>query len=179
VLSTAVLVFSAGHLLSTLPSEYRSEFEALNLPSYGLVPTLLGATVIIAVTFWSMYLRVFIRERETAQLRQDLINGDWVMNYNPQLNNAQKRIQFLPDGRIGEGSNENETSWTASNELLTLWRMNGDLQNKFRYDTKTRMLASTNEPTADAMKRGIRDQLIFPAEFARPSVRASSTATGS
>jgi hypothetical protein len=85
-----------------------------------------------------------------------LIDG-WILNFNPASTRASKRISFNDDGSIREGKNKNEFRWQISSDLLAIYRENGSLQNKFRYDEETNRFICINDSNA----KGIKDQIIY------------------
>ena len=110
--------------------------------------------------------------RSKIDLEKILASELWILNYNPRSAAASKYIQFLSDGTVGEGRNENESSWAVLEGLLTIWKQDGSLQNRFRYNDAQQRFESTDEPEADAMKRGIRGQSIY-----RPPLTDAPSAT--
>ncbi|UWU89106.1 hypothetical protein [Bradyrhizobium sp. CB1015] len=86
-----------------------------------------------------------------------LLKDGWVLNFNPAVLTGRKLISFNSDGKIGEGRNKNEWTWSMVGDELEIRRQNGDLQNRFRFDPHSTKFISTNHPDA----KGIRDQFIF------------------
>src|SRR5258706_1893058 len=86
-----------------------------------------------------------------------LLKDGWILNFNPEVLTGRKIISFNPDGKIGEGRNRNEYTWSMVGSELEIRRQNGDLQNRFRFDPQGNKFISTNHPDA----KGIRDQFIF------------------
>jgi hypothetical protein len=88
-----------------------------------------------------------------------LLIGGWTLNFNPAVRSprAHKKISFNTDGTVGEGRNRNEFNWKISNGLLEIYKEDGLLQNKFRYDESTDRFVCTNDPDA----RGIKNQIIY------------------
>lgn len=103
--------------------------------------------------------RLFAVRRETIADR--IVESGWILNFNPKHPKGRKAISFKPEGEIGTGRNQNEHTWKIANGHLEIWKENGDLQNRFLYDEENDRFVSTNEPEADAIKRGIRDQEIY------------------
>jgi hypothetical protein len=86
-----------------------------------------------------------------------LLTDKWILNFNPEIFTGRKIISFNSDGKIGEGRNRNEYTWSMVGDELEIRRQNGDLQNRFRFDREGNKFISTNHPDA----KGIRDQFIF------------------
>jgi hypothetical protein len=86
-----------------------------------------------------------------------LSKDGWILNFNPALATGRKLISFNSDGKIGEGRNQNEWTWSMVGDELEIRRQNGDLQNRFRFDPHGTKFISTNHPAA----KGIKDQFIF------------------
>jgi TIR domain len=86
-----------------------------------------------------------------------LIDG-WILNFNPGSPNGRKKISFNSDGTIGQGRNKNEFKWQLTRDsILTIYREDGSLQNKFSYDQSTNRFICINDRSA----KGIRDQIIY------------------
>lgn len=92
---------------------------------------------------------------EDAVMRTLLTPG-WILHFNISNPKARKEISFNPDGTVGKGRNANEFTWRINDGLLEITRLNGDLQNFFRYDKKTDRFVCTNDPR----KKGLPDQII-------------------
>lgn len=86
-----------------------------------------------------------------------LLSDGWILNFNPEIFTGRKLISFNSDGKIGEGRNSNEYTWSMVGDELEIRRQNGDLQNRFRFDRQGNKFISTNHPDA----KGIKDQFIF------------------
>lgn len=94
-------------------------------------------------------------------LRDILIEGDWILHFNPGAGGGRKSISFLPNGAIGEGNNSNEHTWAiegASGEYLTIYRANGSVQNVFYFSDQSGRL----EYMPDSRSQGIKNQFIAP-----------------
>lgn len=104
--------------------------------------------------------RIHLTVRE--QLVHELTNQDWMLFFNPKHKNARKVINFSKNGEIHEGQNENEHSWYLDGSELVITKEDGSLQNRFNFDATDSVFKSTNDPNADALKRGIADQLLIP-----------------
>jgi hypothetical protein len=73
--------------------------------------------------------------------------------YNPAKPGATKDISFLPDGQIGRGKNQNETSWRVVDDaLLEILNADGAVHNRFEFDPKQRILVSTNDSDTIAVR---------------------------
>ena len=83
--------------------------------------------------------------------------------FNEKHPKGSKKIEFRPDGSIGEGRNANEAQWQLDDEELVIWQENGDLQNRFRYMQETDRFISTDDLASAAVKRGHMGQFIEPA----------------
>jgi hypothetical protein len=94
-----------------------------------------------------------------------LLRDGWILNFNPEVLTGRKIISFNPDGKIGEGRNRNEYTWSMVGSELEIRRQNGDMQNRFRFDPQGTKFVSTNHPDA----KGIRDQFIFRDRAAQKS----------
>ena len=92
-------------------------------------------------------------------LNEKIRLGSWILIFNPTLTSprARKKISFNAEGTVGEGRNRNESDWKINNGLLEIYRENGLLQNKFRYEEKNNKFICTSDPNA----KGIRDQVIY------------------
>jgi hypothetical protein len=103
-------------------------------------------------------------EKESLARREhlmiSLLNQDWILVFNPRMPNGKKRIKFFADGNIGDGKNLKETRWELDGEELVIWRENGDLQNRFRFDEQTSRFVSTGDPAAGAVQEGHMEQFV-------------------
>lgn len=89
-------------------------------------------------------------------LTQTITTARWMLHLNPRHLKAKKEITFEADGTIGKGRNQNEHTWQTEGDLLDIVRENGDLQNRFSYDSESNSFLCTNVPHA----KGIKDQVI-------------------
>lgn len=64
--------------------------------------------------------------------------------YNPK-NNISKRIEFLPDGTIGLGQNQNEYRWIVKNDKLIIFNDKNQVYSRFYYDSEYDRLNNTND----------------------------------
>lgn len=131
-----------------------------------VIAAMFGAMVSSISIFMSTVKRLKIVKNKKARrdhLFNQITTQDWMLIYNPARKHARKLINFSASGEIQEGSNENEYSWHIDDGQLVILRKDGSLQNTFIQDERTGTFKSTNDPTADALKRGIKDQVILPA----------------
>lgn len=94
---------------------------------------------------------------DTTRLREILLGGRWMLNFNPARPTGKKEISFAPDGRIAVGANSNESRWEFLDEILRITRATGELQNDFRFDEDRGQFVCTNNSFA----KGLKDQTIF------------------
>lgn len=118
-----------------------------------------------------------VREREEEMIDKErqilnlLRNDIWVLIFNANKKSGLKHIEFGDDGIITKGDNENETSWRVRGEFLEIFRANGELQSRFRYNESKGMFEHTN----DEDTRSLRGQMIvredaIPPGFTMPGV---------
>ena len=67
---------------------------------------------------------------------------DFVFN---ESSNQSKMIEFVSNGRIGQGRNNNEHSWRIDNDKLIILNDKNQIYSRFIYDKETRILKNTNE----------------------------------
>jgi hypothetical protein len=84
-----------------------------------------------------------------------LLQSGWALNFNPKNQQMRKPISFEPDHTIGTGRNDNEHRWELSGQTLEIWRKNGDLQNRFRYDASGERFVCTDDSDAAGIPRQV------------------------
>ena len=95
-----------------------------------------------------------------------ILAGEWIFEFAPaSAIHGRKKLTFNADGTIGMGQNKNEDHWEMETAgTLAIWRHDGTLQNRFRYDEKQDRFICTNDSTAV----GLKDQSIY-----RPQLQVS------
>jgi hypothetical protein len=88
---------------------------------------------------------------QKQQLRQIVVEGRWEMHFDYRNPAGRKTITFLENGHIGEGRNQNETTWRLENEELTVVRATGALQNRFAYDPSRQLFFSISDASAEGL----------------------------
>lgn len=131
-----------------------------------VIAAMLG-TLIAGLSIFSSVVRTLrvqlSEQKDKDRLSHRLTNQDWILIYNPKTKNARKIINFSSSGEIHEGHNDNEHSWRIEDGSLVICREDGSIQNVFEYDERATAFKSTNDPNSDAIRRGIKDQVIIPA----------------
>ena len=150
----------AQEILSSIVSGF-----SLSAIAAAIIAALSGALAVIATISSAKIrelrtVRIHLTVRE--QLIHELTNQDWLLFFNPKNRHARKIINFSKDGEIHEGRNENEHSWHLDQSELVITKKDGSLQNRFYFDETDCVFKSTNDSKADALKRGIADQLLIP-----------------
>jgi hypothetical protein len=92
-----------------------------------------------------------------ASIESKLLSMNWKLNYNPAIPGKEKPLVFNAGGTFGEGGNPNEARWELSDDTLVIFRENGMLQNKFRYDKSGDRFTWIKDPAA----KGINHQVIY------------------
>lgn len=140
-----------------------------HLPRTGVVAEIELMKWVGGFVFAALLATTLIRSSEVPKLRsvisslrqqsipERIKEPGWILNYNPAKPNATKPISFEKNGRIGEGGNGNEYSWVLDQGLLVIRRKNGELQNKFKYDSETDQFKSIPDEEA----KGIKGQFIY------------------
>ncbi|MDD3816229.1 MAG: hypothetical protein PHZ02_16475 [Desulfocapsaceae bacterium] len=83
--------------------------------------------------------------RNSRKLQKLLLSGrKLTFVFNSEAGKT-KIVTFLPDGKIGEGSNENEYSWRIKHGQLEIFASDGSLYSRFKLDGKTGRLCHTND----------------------------------
>jgi hypothetical protein len=122
---------------------------------------LVGAAV--AITSGAFLVgRLRSSEQQKTTLREQTIQSrlfqqGWKFNFNPKYPYKIKPISFNADGTIGEGRNDNETSWRWDGDVLELIRSDGKVQNRLRYNPDLDRFVAT-QPSAT---NHIKDQYIY------------------
>lgn len=81
------------------------------------------------------------------------------LQFNPKKGkNGSKLMMFGPDGKILEGSNDNEYSWQANNGKLELINKDGKVFSRFNLDLPTNLFLHTN----DSDTLSIKGQYLIP-----------------
>jgi hypothetical protein len=81
------------------------------------------------------------------------------LQFNPKKGrDGSKIIMFGPEGKILEGSNDNENSWRARNGRLELLNSDGKVFSRFKLDPPTNLFLHTNE--SDTLS--IKGQYLVP-----------------
>lgn len=95
---------------------------------------------------------------EDEELSKRLASPDeeWVLVFNPENPGGIKRISFRPDGSIGLGKNEHETTWRIKNGLLEILNAQDQFHSRFEYHPSSNSFQHTN----DADTQSIRSQRI-------------------
>jgi hypothetical protein len=111
---------------------------------------------ILLVPVFSFFTWLFTPFRWYSQnrhLRLLVIGRTFIFTFNP-VGPKQKVMTFLEDGRIGEGRNNNESSWRLSRGCLEIFGVDNQIYSRFRFDKESGQLVHTN----DAVTRSIRGQ---------------------
>ncbi|MFN3712253.1 MAG: hypothetical protein ACK4SX_01205 [Alcanivoracaceae bacterium] len=131
----------------------------------GTLATVLGGILLGGMAWFAWPLRWKIQGRVIKKL----VAGDRLFNfvYNPS-ENLSKALSFLADGRIGEGSNENECTWRIRRGKLEILAADDKVYSRFRYDRTNGFLRHTNDPEL----RSISGQFLQPrfVRVVRPDV---------
>lgn len=95
----------------------------------------------------------------------------WKLTYNPKITDGGKDIEFCmafgPGGIsrvIGEGRNSNEYSWRERDKYLEIFKQNGRIHNRFKYNDSKKIFESTNDSDVAAIGR----QFIHPKPSGKP-----------
>ena len=99
-------------------------------------------------------------ESQNTDLERTLLRTRYKFVFNPALDRS-KIITFLPNGMIGEGRNNNETTWQLSNDKVEIFDGSGKLYSRFGFLNDGRSLHHTNEPDT----RSIRGQYMIPIDM--------------
>ncbi len=111
---------------------------------------------------------VFIDSLRSAQLPQlplvqpvsaesALLTRRWVLVFNRNSQSGSKAVTFLRDGKVGEGSNKNESSWRLSGDVLEFRNEEGALQSAFRFNEGQQRWVQT----AESYTRTARHQYMY------------------
>lgn len=149
----AFFVFYAAPLLINLG------FRLVLLAGVLIAAAVLGHVLYKNTELWRWKSEALSLRKSTV--RDRLLQPGWHLNFNAKHPNGSKSLEFLEDGGIGEGRNDNEHTWTLEGQILAIRRSNDTLQNRFRYDEATDRFISTDDAEADAVKRGYKGQYIF------------------
>lgn len=84
--------------------------------------------------------------KEDEALFTIAVSGRWMLYYNPENQMVKKVITFLDNGSIGEGKNENESSWRVRNELLEILNSHDQIFSRFTYIPASERFVHTNDP---------------------------------
>lgn len=96
---------------------------------------------------------------ELSFLEKFIIGKKLHFVYNPRTKNS-KIIEFISNGNIGEGRNNNEYRWKIDQDRLIIYNNLNQVYSRFYYDIGTNSMKNTNE--ADTLS--LRDQFITRTE---------------
>ena len=75
--------------------------------------------------------------------------------HNPEVGRSRsKMMMFGPSGKIIEGGNNNENSWTIKDGKLELVQADGKVHTRFTYHPKTHMFLDTNDDDTGSRVKG-------------------------
>ena len=102
---------------------------------------------------------LFLRKsiEKDARLNSILVRQGWSLLFNPETRRS-KTITFLEDGNIGEGVNNNETTWRVRDGTLEILNRDGKVFSRFRYNDDQKRFEHTNDDDTLSM----RHQVITP-----------------
>jgi hypothetical protein len=132
-----------------------------------LIPLALGAVgFVVSIVGYKLSNRLTRLIENSSKIFKTKIHillerSDWILIFNPQSANARKEIEFRRDGTIGKGQNDNEDAWAVVDGHLEIYKKDGSLQNRFILLRGGSEWKSTDEPQADAVRRGIPGQRII------------------
>jgi hypothetical protein len=99
-------------------------------------------------------------DRGTHELMilQTLTNSTWKLIFNPNSPKGSKKITFDDDGPIGEGQNDNESTWRLRDGLLEILNKEGQVFSRFRYDVGERAFLHTNDDDTLSIRRNVSNR---------------------
>lgn len=104
------------------------------------------------------------RRKESQNTERLLTSFEWKMVFNPDHPRGSKILTFLTEidpsnGRlqIGEGKNNNETTWSADRDILEIFNHKNELFSRFKYNKNIDEFENTNDD--DTLS--IRNQRIY------------------
>ncbi|MFH0784958.1 MAG: hypothetical protein V2B20_23800 [Pseudomonadota bacterium] len=95
-----------------------------------VVAGILTAALLFVFGIVAWPLRWWLNNRKIQKL---LSGRKFTFVFNPNAG-KNKVVSFLPDGQIGEGSNENENSWKIKHGQLEIFASDGCLYSRFKLE---------------------------------------------
>lgn len=92
-----------------------------------------------------------ISDELERQLRETILRRRFRFVFNPKTG-QNKVLTFLPDGKIGEGSNSNEAKWRIQNGRLEIYNGQDELYSRFILLGNLNTLHHTNDPDTKSIK---------------------------
>lgn len=170
VIISIALVALATFLTTALAEHLGSIWEAIKrFDNFALMTTVTIAVAMFGLIIFEYAKRLsrdLSSEKRNTKTKLAILlkELEWTLDFNPNAAGARKRISFNDDGTIGDGANENECSWAIVDNFLEIYKIDGTLQNRFTVEAGGSVWRSTNDPEADAVRRGIKDQAIHAAD---------------
>jgi hypothetical protein len=135
--------------------------QTFNLPT-GTADILAGITTGLAAYFaigplfkiWQREInaRLFVKATNELKIQEALKHTGWVLNFNFSHPKGKKQIEFLPDGEIGLGKNNNETTWRLRDGFLELLNAKGQVHSRFKYIHSENKFLHTNDEDTLSLK---------------------------
>ena len=121
----------------------------------GSLAAVLGALLLAGLAWLAGPLRWWAQNRAMHKLIGGGRRFRFVFNPDTQ---ASKELTFLPDGSIGEGKNNQESSWRIRRGRVEIFAADGKVYSRFRHDRGSGLLRHTNDPDL----RSIHGQYLQP-----------------
>ncbi|SDA56957.1 hypothetical protein SAMN03159475_1902 [Pseudomonas sp. NFPP33] len=88
-----------------------------------------------------------------SEISEAIRRRPYRLQFNPKRGiNGSKIMMFGPDGKILEGSNDNEFSWRTFNGRLEFLNKEGKVFSRFNFDPTSNLFLHTNDPDTLSIK---------------------------
>lgn len=92
--------------------------------------------------------KLFEKASRQEKIQKALVRSGWVLNFNFSHPRGKKQIEFMPDGEIQKGKNNNETTWRLRDGFLELLNIKSQVHSRFIYvESENRFLHTNDEDT--------------------------------